>query len=352
MQIGLDQLSVKLENLTTTQRQIVAALYEGIVIGQEEQIDASFSAGQGETRELIEKLSPLLEKNSAVKFGPWQEIAFSEIARASLDYEVNGEMVLAERWQRNVHIDQLDKTGLLLAKSLLSAGVGQVMTHDDGLVLNTDLGELGYPKSMKSQKRISSAAEVFAQLSLPQGNRLLNLNLSANKTQKVSLAVVVGHLALNPRTYSRWLSRDVPHLAITYELDKAWVSPLIVPGQAACLNCIQELAVDENIDWPIIASQLLDLPRFRDDAAALLTCVGLATRTILRKLDELAGFKTKREGQDEYLSGYRINYSSGSIDRVFYQRHALCSCSSFNRETLESDSVNSLDRFQHLSLDN
>ncbi|MFM8927887.1 MAG: hypothetical protein ACKOFA_06840 [Rhodoluna sp.] len=322
---------MKLENLTQAQRQIVAALYEGIVIGQEDQVDKTFDAQNGQTLELIEKLSPILEIGSETKFGPWQEIGFSEIARASLDYQVNGEMVLAERWLRNVHLDQLDKTGLLITKSLLSAGVGKVITHDDGVVLSTDLGELGYPKLMKNQARIQSATTILSELSLPQAARLIDLNTKANQSTQVSFAVVVGHLALSPRTYSRWLSRDVPHLAITYELESVWVSPVIIPGKTSCLNCVQELAVDKNIDWPIIATQLLNLPRFRDDAASLLTAVGLATRSILRKLDELAGFQMKQEVSNEVFAGYRINLASGSIDRISYVRHELCSCAQFSQ---------------------
>jgi hypothetical protein len=116
IQIGLGNTSVSISELSLAQQQIIAALYSGVVDGQQEVLDETFKAESGTTQSLIEKLSPVMEieDSTSNSFGPWQEIAFAELARAALDYEVNPEMVLAERWQRVVHIDQLDKSGSLL----------------------------------------------------------------------------------------------------------------------------------------------------------------------------------------------------------------------------------------------
>ena len=330
IQIGLGPNSVVLPELTKEQEKIIDALYSGLVEGQQEVIDSTLEVDPGETKNLIEKLQTVIDKPLPGKtpYGDWQQLAFAEIARASLDYQVNGEMVLAERWQRNVHIDQLDKAGMLFAKALLASGVGTVVTHDDGLVLATDLGELGYPKEFLGKSRFESMQLELSKLSLPvtKKQRLLALNYKPDKSLKVSFALVIGHLALRPTTYSRWLNRDVNHLSITFNLDSAEVSPVVIPGVTPCLNCFQEYKVDEDNSWPVMASQLVDLPRVRDDSAALLTAIGLATRTVLRQLDESAGFVHSGDTECEFRHGYRIDYATGTVTRTVYELHKLCSC--------------------------
>ncbi|NCA07384.1 MAG: hypothetical protein EBS85_01455 [Micrococcales bacterium] len=327
LQVGLGLNALILPELTLQQQQIVDALYSGVVEGQQQVLDDTILAESGQTQSLIQLLKPLSDKpiSNISPFGDWQQLAFSEIARASLDYQVNGEMVLAERWQRNVHIDQIDKTGLLLTKALLASGVGDVLTHDDGVVLASDLGELGYPKQYLGKRRFESLQLELSKLALPntQKQRLRSLAYKPDKSVKISFALIVGHLALLPTTYSRWLNRDVSHLSITFNLESADVSPVITPGRGACLNCIQEYKVDEDNAWPVIASQLIALPRVRDDASALLTTVGFATRSVLRHLDETAGFRVLDQ---EIRSGYHVDYATGSVTRTKFHVHKLCSC--------------------------
>lgn len=332
LQIGLGASSIQIPELTIEQQKIVDALYSGVVSGQERAIDSIVSADIGQTSKLIDRLEPVLEKEPPKQidvFGPWQQLAFAEIARASLDYEVNGEMVLAERWQRNIHIDQLDKSGWFLARALLASGIGTVLTHDSGKVLNTDLGELGFPREKLHSTRTIAAIEELQNYSLTNTAkaRLVLLPNPPKTDVKVSFALVVGHLALDPTKYSRWANRDVPHLAIIFELDSIEISPVIRPGISGCLNCYQQTKIDEDNNWPVIASQLLDLSRIRDDSASLLTSSGLAVKMILRFLDIEAGFQLKDDNINLDL-GYRINQLDGSITRMKYDFHPECSCQS------------------------
>jgi len=330
LQIGLGTKSVVIEELTLAQQQIVASLYSGVSDDQQEVLDDTFKAKPGATQSLIEKLSPVLETPSQTSdvFGAWQQLVFAELARAAIDYQVNPEMVLAERWQRVVHIDQLDRAGLLLAKTLLASGVGTVVTHDSGLVLQTDLGEVGYKAADLAKPRIQMAQLQLTELSLPRTTkpRLVELNGRAGKGTLISFAVTIGHLALRPATYLRWLNRDVKHIGITFELNQAQLSPIVIPGSTPCLNCLAEYKVDADPAWPVLASQLLELPRTRDDSAALLTAIGLSLRMILRELDLSAGFAVSSDVEDEFRNGYVVDYSSGNVTRTEYAFHKLCNC--------------------------
>lgn len=330
IQIGLDANSVIIENLTLSQQQIIAALYSGVVDGQQEVLDQTYKAEAGTAQSLINKLSPLIEKSETVSssYGPWQQLAFAELARAALDYEVNPEMILAERWQSVVHIDQIDKAGFLLTKALLASGVGKVVTHDDGIILNTDLGELGFTREDLGKSRIQVVRAELPKLLLAESKtaRFLDLSEKGNKSLKVSFAITVGHLVTRPATYIRWLNRDTPHINITYNLYDCQISPIVVPGQTPCLNCLAEYKVDVDPAWPAIASQLLDLPRTRDDSSALLTSAGLALRSILRHLDESAGFTIADDIDSEFKLGYNIDYKTGNVSRTRYDFHKLCNC--------------------------
>jgi len=330
LQIGLGPSSVSLEHISLEEQQIIDALYSGLVPGQEEALDSVIGSTPGTTRELIDRLGLVIENSPRKEidvFGPWQDLAFAEIARASLDYEVNGEMVLAERWQRNIHIDQMDKTGWLLSRALLASGIGAIFSHDDGRILNTDLGELGYPREKLNQQRIAVAGQELSSFSLGKSDRARIVLLQSKPKEDVrfSFAVVVGHLALDPTRYARWSNRDVPHLAIVFGLESFEISPVIRPGITGCLNCYQQTKIDEDLSWPVLASQLLNHPRMRDDSSALLTSTGLAAKLTLRFLDLSAGFELK-DGLMDLSYGYRVNQLDGSITRMSYAKHPECSC--------------------------
>jgi hypothetical protein len=334
IQIGLGEKSVSITDLSLAQQQIVEALYSGVVEGQQDVLDETFKASIGTTNSLIEKLSPVMELQGSTSnsFGAWQELAFAELARAALDYEVNPEMVMAERFQRVVHLDQIDKAGALLAKALLASGVGKVVTHDDGKVLKTDLGELGFSSQELGHSRFESLTQELLKLSLPRNvsYRFIDLNYKPSKDLAISFAVTSGHLVTRPSTYLRWLNRDVPHLNINFDMYEAQISPIVFPGVTPCLNCLAEHKVDDDPAWPAIASQLIDLPRTRDDSSSLLTAIGLALRTILRQLDKSAGFTISIDSDSRFQEGYVLDYATGDVRRTKYSFHKLCNCRSLD----------------------
>jgi hypothetical protein len=109
-------------------------------------------------------------------------------------------------------------------------------------------------------------------------------------------------------------------------MNQAQITPIVIPGITPCLNCLAEYQVDEDPAWPVLASQLLDLPRIRDDSSALLTSVGLSLRMILKQLDYSAGFKVVSDIEDEFRNGYLVDYQSGNVTRTKYSFHNLCNC--------------------------
>ena len=98
------------------------------------------------------------------------------------------------------------------------------------------------------------------------------------------------------------------------------------PNTVSINSVIAESKVDEDPAWPAIASQLIDLPRTRDDSSALLATTGLALRVILRQLDQSAGFTISKDEDNRFQDGYLIDYATGDVSRTKYSFHKLCNC--------------------------
>lgn len=79
----------------------------------------------------------------------------------------------------------------------------------------------------------------------------------ARASASVDLAVVVVRYAVAPATYGYWMRRDIPLLPIVFSDTKIFFGPLVVPGEGACLHCIDRHRVEADRSWPAMACQLV-----------------------------------------------------------------------------------------------
>lgn len=331
LQIGSGQNRVIFDSLSPAQERLIAALYRGIADKQLPQLLNDLGVEADDGQHLVESLQPLLLKNTKpTKSALSEEFvsgAFAEIIRASLLNSADGATVLMERKFRTVHIDNLSAAGLALTLGLASAGVGRVVTHDQTLVEKNDLGPSGYPTQLLGKAKVEAVRALLAsspnQMRVVPGHKLTPRNLEA-----IDCAAIIAHEAIEPRRYVQWLNRDVPHLALSFEVDHATVSPLIVPGRGPCLFCLEQARVNQDPSWPVLASQLVTTKERLDDSASRLFCAGVAIQRILGHLDSVGEFRqTEKE-----LVGYRLNLSNGTIAEFRWPEHEACSCKLTARE--------------------
>lgn len=327
MQLGTGANPVILRQLTPAQERLIAALYKGVADQQLPLVTSQLGLSQSETDEFLNQVGPMLLAESPApktKIQLSSEFvagAFAEIIRASLLHAVDGEAVLIGRAGRSVHIEDISRTGLMIAQGLAAAGLGHLISHDENQVQQSDLGPTGYPSQLLGRPRIDALRTLLAaspnKAMVSTGKKLLERQL-----QKLDCAVLIAHQAMEPRRYAPWLSRDVPHIAVTFDAEFATVSPMILPGLTACLFCLENLRTDHDSNWPVLASQLVSSQKRFDDAASQLFTAGVVIQKILARLDKVSGFKL----HEENLTGYQLNLKSGAVTEFVWAQHPACNC--------------------------
>jgi len=327
MQLGTGSSSVVLKELSTAQERLIAALYNGIADRQLPLISKQLGLSSEQTSEVISAVGDLLllenpgQQQNKKLDDSFISSAFAEIIRASLLHSTDGESVLLSRSDRTVHIEELGHPGLSVALGLAAAGIGNLISHDDHLVDAKDLGPTSYPSQLMGRPRLDALRSLLA-ASPNQALVSTGKKLSEAKLQKIDCAVLISHQATEPKRYSTWVNRDIPHLLISFEADKVSVSPMIIPGQTACLFCLEKMRTDQDEKWPVIATQLISSSKRFDDSASTYFAAGVVIQKILARLDRVSGFELAQEN----LIGFNLELQTGIVTQLAWPKHADCGC--------------------------
>lgn len=194
------------------------------------------------------------------------------------------EMVRA-RTRRTVGVSGLDRTGVLVAATLASSGVGTVLLDDERSVTTDDVGMGGFRVSDLGAPREQAAARV-----LRDAAPAVRVGRRGHRLPDVQ--VVMQRDAVDPALGLALLSDDIPHLVVVLRETDAVVGPFVRPGRTPCLRCLDLHRTDADAAWPTMVGQLT-----RTDAAgtgrsgvpAVLAavCGSLAAAEVLTHLDGL-----------------------------------------------------------------
>ena len=141
---------------------------------------------------------------------------------------------------------------------------------------------------------------------------LLARTVAAAEATQASFAIVIGRYVLDPELHGLWLRRDVAHLPVVLGDASVAIGPLVVPGQTACLFCLQRHATDADPAWPAIASQLWGRPSPAETQLVASEAAAIVARLVLSGA--------------EASSQLVIDARSGAHSRQSFAVHPECGC--------------------------
>lgn len=307
LQIGLDADALVLPEISAAEARLIDLLYRGVA---EAAIDEVTSLEK--PRELLERLSPALLLGQAntkqLLSGEFVRSAFAEIIRASYLNDIDGIAILENRATKTIHVDSLASAGLLICLGLAASGIRSILTEDEGLVTEQEIGPVAYPRDFLGLPRIEAARRLLA----VHGVRLENPQRLTPAKRRRNLDVLIGGEAVHPNRYLHL--RGKPHLAAFFRSSEVAVTPVL--SQTPCLACLDHWRTENDVAWPAIASQLIGRRDYLEDAASALFAASIVVGEILTHLD----------GRKISMEGNRLDVKNQTVREWSWQRHPNCDC--------------------------
>lgn len=212
----------------------------------------------------------------------------------------DGWELLAARSRRSVLICGSGRTGALLAATLASTGIGQVLTEDATPTTHTDLApggavpdDLGRPRTQAARRAVARAlgrptvdTEPDDPADRPPPPR------RPEAVPAVDLVVLVDRSAADATRSDRLLAADVAHLSVVIRETSVVVGPLVLPGRGPCLRCLDLHRSERDPQWPLVLAQLLSERHrrraAREETALAQSAAALAALQVLGHLDRHA----------------------------------------------------------------
>lgn len=303
LQLGVDESSQTLDDLTHSQERLIHLLFQPVPDNQLEFLGESVGLEKSETLAFVERLRPSLLEASKKSEQVTMDLRFAELMRIAFDTGRVAESVLTVRSRNAVVVENLDRTGLLLIRSLSEMGFRNFYTEDYGVVTRTDLGELGYPTRLLGISRASAVREYLGDFG--------TLSFKTNR-QELELHFLSSNHSISP---ARYRERKGPHLVIEYGIESIEISPVIIPGLTPCIACRDLWRSEVDPNWCNRSIQLAMRRDNLDDSAALLVASAFAAKNICGYTD----------GEPEG-NAFQVRLKSRDFIALSHQRHPACEC--------------------------
>jgi hypothetical protein len=142
------------------------------------------------------------------------------------------------------------------------------------------------------------------------------------------LVVLVRTAVADSVAGDRLLAADVPHLSVVVREAGIVVGPLVLPGGAPCLRCLDLHRTDRDPGWPRLLAQLPGRPSPGDagETASSHLGAGLAALQVLAHLDAAAAGPQARPRPAAVGATLEIDLPDGLVARRPWPVHPACGC--------------------------
>jgi bacteriocin biosynthesis cyclodehydratase domain-containing protein len=340
LQLGVDpRHAVVLRDVTSAERALLSLL-DGSRDVEEIARDA---AEIGLSRDDVDQMLHTLADADALDDGSVDLPAMSETQRQQLEPEVltlqllhpapaAAARMMTRRQSAHIVVRGGSRVGATIAALLAASGVGAVTCTDDAPLRQADLSPAGV-REMRSGSRGDAVAAVVASMAgqwrrgeadetaVPRRGRSRKPPVVVAPTPPTSLAVIAS-VGGFPRVEHVVANRELPHLLVGVCETTATVGPLVLPGQTACLRCLQLHRGDRDGGWAMVAAQLAGRGHRVEpcDVSLATLAAALATTHVLSWIDQPTPSAASLNGVLEF--GLR----DGRLRRRTVVPHPGCGC--------------------------
>lgn len=153
-----------------------------------------------------------------------------------------GAAAVAARADRSVAVVGSGRIGGVVVDVLASSGVGTVLLDDVREVRPGDVGVGGLRERDVGRRRDDALGELVA-------HRYSGFRVCGPSHDAPDLVVLVVEERLATLRTARLVSEGVPHLVVTVAGWGARVGPFVVPGETACVRCVDLHEADAERRW-------------------------------------------------------------------------------------------------------
>jgi bacteriocin biosynthesis cyclodehydratase domain-containing protein len=175
------------------------------------------------------------------------DVASLSLVSGQLD---GGLASVSRRWRASLGIVGAGRVGSAIATLLAAAGVGHITVDDPATCRLSDCAPAGVTAADAGTSRAQAAHAAIHRVS--ESTRTSQLGAA----QRHDLVVLAPPGASDPNSAQALVRAGIPHITATVREATAVVGPLVVPGETACLRCLDLHRTDRDPGWPVIAAQL------------------------------------------------------------------------------------------------
>jgi hypothetical protein len=308
----------------------------GLLDGSREHSQVLAAAEQlGISRQLADQVIGLLAAAGAVQDFPAAELRalpdgprrrlVRELATAALahGHADGGARVLARRQAASVRVYGAGPVGSEIASLLTASGVGRVVCTGQ---LGQTTPRPAVPARPRTQRRSRTAPAGDG--AIPLAGRRGNTPAAAASRPRRASPGPLPDLAVLTDGYpvelpAQLVTAQVPHLAASAREAIGVVGPLVLPGQSACLHCVELARSDRDPAWPFILAQLAG-----HSAQPVACAATLATAVAAQAVSQvLSCLDLARPAEAVTNATLELVSPSWQWRRRSWPRHGRCRCS-------------------------
>ncbi|GAB3263333.1 ThiF family adenylyltransferase [Arthrobacter pigmenti] len=327
VQIGVGEQSIVLDGLTAPDKRLLFRLVEGSDKSSPA-LAAEFGLLPARAQYLIELLDPVLIRTAdgrTTLSGLRSDRLGPDIEQWSAAYEQDAAPMMERRSRAAVRVAGLGRTGSVIAQGLAAAGIGTLLLEDGHRVRACDVGagsyrlcDIGMARTAAVRRQIHHVDPTIQAHPLPSNTA------GAGASFTLDLVISISNDVTDDRLQAELMHREHPHLPVVLRDRDILIGPLVIPGQTACIECVDRHRADQDPQWLNICRTM----RLRaaannstgpEESALALSAAGPAVLQSLLLIDGV----NRPSGWSTVV---QLRAADGSNITQSYQPHPDCGC--------------------------